>query len=330
MRARTAFPALLASSLLLSAATAAGAATAQESADAVREAGVHFQRGVALYGEGDYRSALVEFKRAYSVAPNVAVLYNVGETQYQLQDYAAALTTFTSYLGESSPNEAHRAEVQNTIEVLRGRVGHVSIATDPPGADVAIDDVSVGKTPLESRVIVSIGRRKVTASMAGRSPATRFIDVAGADNLTVKLSLPAAASDVPPELSTLPPPVPMPAKSGSTLRIVGWSATGVLAAGAGVSGVLAIEESKQLAESRNSYPTSSETLKHEAGLTGTYSILADSLAAAAVVVGGITLFSTVAAAVRSHSAEGGARAAESPASARVWIGPAAAHFEMTF
>jgi len=300
-------------------------ASADEPADATRDAAGHFQRGVALYGEADYRAALVEFKRAYSAVPNVAVLYNIGETQYQLQDYAGALTTFTGFLAESGPNETHRSEVQSTIEVLRTRVGHLIVATDPPGAEVAIDDQTMGKTPFEDRILVSIGRRKVTASMAGRSAVTRFIDVAAADNVTVRLSLPAATTDVPPELSTLPPPappsVPPRTSSGATLRIVGWSATGVLAAGAGVSGVLALQEAGQLSKSRNTYPTTDDVLKNESRLTSTYSILADSLTAAAIVVGGITLFSTVSAAVHKHSSE---------STARVWVGPASAHFEVTF
>ncbi|HXX67549.1 MAG TPA: PEGA domain-containing protein [Polyangiaceae bacterium] len=302
----------------------ARAASAEEPTDVTRDAAGHFQRGVALYGEADYRAALVEFKRAYSVSPNVAVLYNIGETQYQLQDYAGALTTFTGFLAESGPNETHRSEVQSTIEVLRTRVGHMIVATDPPGAEVAIDDQTIGKTPFEDRILVSIGRRKVTASMAGRSAVTRFIDVAAADNVAVKLSLPATPSEVPPELSTLPPAattVPSKTGSGTTLRIVGWSATGVLAVGAGVSGVLALEEASQLSKSRNSYPTTEAVLKNESRLTSTYSILADSLTAAAIAVGGITLFSTVSAAVHQHSHEG---------AARVWVGPASAHFEMTF
>src|ERR1043165_5818761 len=64
----------------------------------VKEAGKHFQRGVTLYNEADYRAALVEFKRAYEIAPNSAVLYNIGQTYYQLQNYAAALVALGRYL----------------------------------------------------------------------------------------------------------------------------------------------------------------------------------------------------------------------------------------
>ncbi|HEX7603304.1 MAG TPA: hypothetical protein VF316_16915, partial [Polyangiaceae bacterium] len=56
----------------------------------IKEAGQHFQRAVSLYNETDYNGALVEFKRAYATAPNVNVLYNIGQSQFQLQRYAQA------------------------------------------------------------------------------------------------------------------------------------------------------------------------------------------------------------------------------------------------
>jgi hypothetical protein len=312
-------------SAVLVALTAAHLASAQENG-ATREAARHFQRGVALYGETDYRAALVEFKRAYALAPNAAVLYNVGEAEFQLQDYAGALTTFERYLTESSASDTHRAEVESSVEVLRARVGHLTIATTPPGADVTVDDQSVGRTPLERPVLVSIGHRKVVASLPGRPPSTRTVDVAADDNVTVAIQLAPPGEP----LSTLAPRSPAstrdaePSTGGATLRVLGWIGTGVLAAGAGTFAVLADRESIALQKARATYPISGATLAHDAGLTSTYSILADSLAGAAVVLGGITVFSTL----QSHSPD--ARVRGSAGGARIGVGPASAHFEMTF
>jgi hypothetical protein len=298
---------------------------AQE-AGATREAARHFQRGVALYGETDYRAALVEFKRAYALAPNVAVLYNVGEAEFQLQDYAGALTTFERYLSESGASDAHRAEVEGSVEVLRARVGHLTIATSPPGAEVTVDDQSVGRTPLERPVLVSIGHRRVVATIPGRQPSTRYVDVAADDNVTVNMQLapPADAMTAQASRSTLPARDAEPSAGGSTLRVLGWIGTGMFAAGAVTFAVLAERESNTLQSARTTYPASSATLSHEAGLTTTYSILADSLAGAAVLVGGITVVS----AVLSHSAA--TRPRGEAGSVRVGLGPGSARFEMTF
>jgi tetratricopeptide (TPR) repeat protein len=314
--------------LLVAAFTAATAvcasAGAQDSEASTHEAGKHFQRGVGLYGEADYRSALVEFKRAYALSPNVAVLYNVGETEFQLQEYASALTTFRHYLAEAAPSEPHRNEVENNVEVLRSRVGHISVTTVPTGAEITIDDQPAGKTPLEESVLVSIGHRKIVAAMAGHQPVTRYVDVAADDNASVTLPL-GAVEGVTMQVAASKE-VSAPSKSGPTLRIVGWVSAVALAGGAVGFGLLAEKAGNDLKDARESYPTSSATLTHDASVTTTYSVLADSLAAAALVVGGITLYSTLSA----SSSPSSAPIRGSTGGTRVMLGPGSARVEVKF
>ena len=305
------------------AAVSAPDAQAQDAA-ATHEAAKHFQRGVSLYGEADYRAALVEFKRAYAIAPNISVLYNVGETEFQLQDYAGALTTFDRYLAESPPNESHRAEVDGNVEVLRSRVGHLIVTSAPTGADITVDDEPAGKAPLERPLLVSIGRRKVVATLPGRPSVSRYVEVAADDNVTVALPLPAPVDSDATASASSAPDVPDESHVGTTLRIAGWIGTAVLAGGAGVFGYLATDESSQLQKDRAMFPVAGSTLAHASNLTMTYSIAADSLAAAALVLGGVTLVSTLA----SHSTGSPARGAASEV--RVGLGPTSARFEMTF
>jgi tetratricopeptide (TPR) repeat protein len=306
---------------------ACSAAAAQESPAAARDAGRHFQRGVTLYAEADYRAALVEFRRAYAIAPHAAVLYNVGEAQYQLQDYASALTTFERYLAESTPNDTRRTEVEATVETLRSRVGHVTIVTLPPGADITIDDQATGKTPIDRPVLVSIGRRKVVATIPGRPPVTRTVDVATDDNLTVTLQLPDASTATPTagaktSLPLLPPDTPAPSHTGAIWRGIGWTATGLLTVGAITFGVLADKASNDLTTARATYPTSQSTLEHDASLTSTYSIVADSLAIGACLLGGITLLTSLTSSPDEPRDRGGA--------ARVSVGPGSARLEVSF
>jgi tetratricopeptide (TPR) repeat protein len=304
---------------------AASRAADPDGSVSTHEAAKHFQRGVALYGETDYRAALVEFKRAYSIAPNAAVLYNVGETEFQLQDYAAALTTLQQYLAESSPTDSHRAEVESSVEVLRARVGHVTVTTSPAGADVAIDDQAVGKTPLDRPVLVSIGHRKVIASMPGRPPVTRYVDVAADDNVAVTLQLAAPADTTgAPSRSTIAHDPESTSGAGATWRAIGWIGTGILGAGAVTFAVLGDQESKTLESARASYPVASATLTQEARLTTTYAVLADSLAGAAVVLGGVTLISML----TSHDA--GPRVRGGAPGVQVGVGPGSARLEVTF
>jgi len=311
-------------SVLLCASLVTSAAGADDGTSS-HQAAKHFQRAVSLYGETDYRAALVEFKRAYTLAPNPSVLYNVGETEYELQDYAGALTTFEHFLAEAAASDAHRPEVEGDLEVLRTRVGHMSVVTFPSGADVTVDDQPAGKTPLEHPLLVSIGRRKVAAAIGGRAAITRYVDVAADDNLSLTLQLPdAPETGRPPDTSSGPVDPVRGSRSGHTLRIVGWAATGALAAGAVAFGILAIRQSHALQTAREVFPATAQELNHDSLLTTTYSILADSLAGAAIVVGSITLISTW------LSPPGGARATGNSGTTRVMLGPTSLRLLTTF
>src|SRR6185503_17125341 len=161
-----------------------------------KEASKHFQRGVALYGEADYRAALVEFRKAYEIQPNATVLYNIGQTYYQLQNYAAALTTLDRYLSEAGTQASHRSEVEQTLEILQSRVGRISVTTNISPCEVSVDDEHIAKTPLREPVLVSIGRRKVTAACEGRAAETKFVDIAAGDTQPVAFSFAEATAAV--------------------------------------------------------------------------------------------------------------------------------------
>jgi len=252
----------------------------------VKEAGKHFQRGVALYNEADYRAALVEFRRAYDIAPNAAVLYNIGQTYYQLQNYAAALSTLERYLNESGATAAHRPEVEQTIGTLQARVGKVAITTNVADCEITIDDELVGKTPFSEPLLVSIGRRKVTAMREGRPAETRFVDVAAGDTVQLALSLTDPTGRVPAAPGTSPP-TREPEGPGSLTPW--WVATGALGGLALVAGGIALYESRQLKDMRDTFPASHDDLNKKATTVSLFSWAADGFGLLAVIAGGITL-----------------------------------------
>lgn len=255
------------------------------SPSAATDAGKHFQRGVTLYNEADYHAALVEFRRAYEIAPNSAVLYNIGETYYQLQNYAAALIALGRYLAESGPAAAHRREVEQTIDTLQTRVGKVAVTTSQPGCDITVDDELVGKTPLDEPVLVSIGRRKITALRDGRVAESRFVEVAAGDTIKVTLSASDAVVRAPAPPQNESPKAPAP----RNWVTVGWYTTGILGGIAVVAGGVAIFESHSLSNARNSFPTTHDTLTGKADLVKGASYVADIAGLVALVTGGITL-----------------------------------------
>jgi hypothetical protein len=265
-------------------------AHAQPAAPPAAEAAKHFQRGVTLYNEADYRAALVEFRRAYETTPNAAVLYNIGQTYYQLQNYAAALVALGRYLTEAGPTAPHRREVEATIDTLQSRVGKVAISTTAPGADITVDDELVGKTPLDEPVLVSVGRRKITALRDGRVTETRFVDVAAGDTVTAALNAdPRGAPGVPSS-----PTNPGPSKNMIT---AGWVITGIAGAAAIGFGGYAWLSSRDLSNERDAQPVPADGLKarsddlsSKSSKVSTFSHVADGFLAAAVIAGGVTVY----------------------------------------
>jgi len=250
----------------------------------VKEAGKHFQRGVSLYNEADYRAALVEFRRAYDIAPNSAVLYNIGQAYYQLQNYAAALTTLERYLSESGAAAPHRPEVEQTIGTLLARVGKVAITTNVAECDITVDDEPVGKTPLAEPVLVSIGRRKVTVTREGRPPETRYVDVAAGDTVPLVVQLGEPTTSATAALGRSTPPDP-----GRKFVLIGEVTTAALGAGAIVAGFFAVKASSDLKTARDKFPTSHDDLNSRASTVSTRALITDILAVATVVSGGLTL-----------------------------------------
>jgi hypothetical protein len=223
-------------------------------ADNTEEAKSHFLRGVELFHESDFRAALIEFQRAYDAAPNYKVLYNLGQTAQELQDYAGALKAFKGYLdggGREIP-AARRTQVEADLKRLESRVARVEIAVNVEGADVTVDDVSVGRSPLPQAVLVGAGRRKIAATKAGLSTASRVVDVAGGDKPKVSLELVEQTPQVitvttqpdgtqTQKITPLQPQVTVRTTTGpSTAFWIGVTTTAVLAVGTGVLGGLAL------------------------------------------------------------------------------------------
>ena len=143
----------------------AAPAAAPEPSDAGKrsDAQRRFQRGIELYKAGDFGPALVEFKRAYELVPSYKILYNLGQVSYQRRDHAAALRYFRQYLadGDDAIPAERRQEVNADIAELEQSVGRLQIDAAEEGAEVFVDDVLVGETPLRALITVNGGPRKI-------------------------------------------------------------------------------------------------------------------------------------------------------------------------
>jgi hypothetical protein len=252
---------------------------------------VRFKRGVELYDEGDFRAALVEFRKAYELSPTYKVHFNIGQVCFQMQDYACALKSLSAYLKEGGVGVTgdRRAQVEHDLERLQARVARIDVSTNVPDVDVSVDDVYIGRTPLPAPVVVSAGRRRVTATKEGYAPVTRLVDVAGNETLNVDLALNG--------LERQPPKGPPPAASPSRFTTLSWAGIGaasLLAAGAAATGILALNASHQLRDERFVGGNPSAEAGDTSSRVRSLSITSDVLAGAAAVTLVTTLVLTLA------------------------------------
>jgi tetratricopeptide (TPR) repeat protein len=227
-----------------SAPAAAASAKAKPKADPAEDvdtARSHFKLGVDSYRDGDLTTALIEFKRAYALAPNYRLLYNLGQVSRELRDYPEAERYFREYLaqGAAEIDTDRRHEVETEIAKATARIASLVITVNEPDAEVLVDDISVGHAPLGNVVRVSAGQRRISAVLEGRQTTTKVVDAAGGETLVVKLELQAVAPQVVTREVVKPVQVASPSSKVPTAAIVFGVGTIALGAGAGVMAYLA-------------------------------------------------------------------------------------------
>jgi hypothetical protein len=294
--------ALLASDPAPAAPAAPGAPTAQQ----ISEATERFARATEMFAEENLAGALAEFRRAYSVAPHHRVLYNIGQVCFLLRDYPCALESLSRYLAEGGAEVPadRQSEVKRDLQRLEGRVARLRILVDQPDAEVAVDDVVVGRSPLADPVVVTAGRPRITATLPGRAAASKVIELAAQETTTVQLSLapttPRAAA-----MMTAPPPVDPPvgddarraSLTGTRLTrrpTLPWVITGALAVAAGTFGGLALWSSADLEARRNRFGIRQPSeLADRSARTKHLALAADILIGSALVAAGISTYLTL-------------------------------------
>ncbi len=307
------------------------------SPEAVTKAREHFLRAEKLYKDGAFEASLVELIKAYEIAPSYRILYNIGITNLEIGDYAAAIRALQQYLaegGEEVPADRRRA-LPEKIRSLRDRVAYVTVETNEEGAEVLVDDIPVGRVPLAEPLLVNAGRRRVAVSLPDRPHVREVVTVAGGESVNVVLRFPTTEGPPPAVPGPAVPPPARPPKtapskpspervepkveSSDTGLWLGWTATGLLATGTIVTGVLALSASDDLEAERTSYASDPgakrDALDDAADRAARLGLVTDILGAAAIVVGGVTLYATLAS--DDHERSGTLKVQAVPGSLRV-------------
>jgi hypothetical protein len=294
----------------------------------LEKARAHYDRGLKLYEEEDYKTALTEFERAYQIAPTPKILYNMARIQRHQNNYVAALTNFQRYLSEATGSVPadRKAEVDKEIAVLRQRVASVNVTVNVPEAEVFVDDVPVcagmtatgcvGKTPLPAPILVNSGRVKISATKSGFAAASQSVTVAGGDQISVSLDLQDISEK--------------PADPGPRNRaLVAWGVTALFTGGAIATGVVALSASSKLDQEETVLNPDPQLLRDQSDKMNTFATATNILGGLAIVSAGFATYFTVKA---LQAKRGGEQTSPAPAAAKVRfdVGPTGGVLSGTF
>jgi len=267
------------------------------------KAGVRFQQAVDLYREGSYEGALAEFRKAYQTSPSYRVLYNIAQTQYALHDFVGAYKSLIQYMAEGRGEISgdRLVQVDEMSAKLRERIAHLQISASVAGADIRIDDVSVGSSPLPGPVPVNVGKHNITAWKTGLPTASRTLTVAGKETVKVELTLDetsvtsatVAVQERPeggtPSGATITKTQPT-SPPGRTGLVLSLSTTAALAVATGICGYLALGAQQDLKDQVATYPNTKDNIDSARSKSRNWGYITDAFGTATVISGGVALY----------------------------------------
>jgi tetratricopeptide (TPR) repeat protein len=248
---------VLSSVLLVCAPSFAQAVTV--SARASEQAHASFARGMDAYGQRRFRAAIEHFKEADRLAPSPRLSYNIALSYERMEDAPNALAAFRDYLRRSP----EAANVQATsvriaeleLELQKSGVQQLSVLSEPPGANVVIDDLSRGVTPWTGEL--PPGPHRLLLRARGRVDATQDFElpIRHAIDLIYELApaplagLPLAATPAPPFVAPTPEPL-LPPMMEEPASVHWWTWTALGGSAAALIGAGGFELSRRHLESQ--------------------------------------------------------------------------------
>lgn len=277
------------------------------SADPKKEAQTLFDMAVKQAESGDNAAALSSFRAAYEKFPSFKFLFNIGKVCSRMGDAPCAVRSYEQYLREGGNDvpAKRRKEVDAEIKQLSRTLATVTVKSNLAGADVAVDDVVVGKTPLGAPLMVRGGEHKISVSHDG-TKTERTITVTSGESVSLVLDVdkdkpapapapaPAAAKEPEPKHDDPPPDLPRarPAEEPHTFPVVPWAITGGLAAATILTGVLTAGAYGSYKDKKEEFPVSRDDLDSAQGTARDLFVLTSVLGACTVISAGVASYFT--------------------------------------
>jgi tetratricopeptide (TPR) repeat protein len=141
--------------------------------------------------QGLYVDALALFEQAFAAFPSPKLHFNLGQTLYELGRHPEALLHYEQFLQaeleREMPTQWQRAN-QRVFE-LQGKVATVVVQCSLPGAEVKVDGVVAGVTPLSTPIRLSPGRHVLLIYKAEHERHVVELELRGGEIRTERVEL---------------------------------------------------------------------------------------------------------------------------------------------
>ncbi len=157
------------------------------------EAKANYEVAVTLYRDKDYTNASARFKQAFDESKDPRLLWNMAACQKALRRYSQVQSLVNQYVALGSTRglltDADKREAEQLLSVIDTLVAPLKVEVSEPGAQIIIDDLEVGISPLDKPLMVDMGAHKLRITKPDFIDFEKDVTITGGQTVSVKATL---------------------------------------------------------------------------------------------------------------------------------------------
>jgi hypothetical protein len=149
-----------------------------------------YNAGVEAAKAGRWEQAQASFLAAWRLKEHGQIAANLGRAEMMVGKHRDAAEHLAYFLREATAvADDERTKAQEMLKEVRQKIGTLLLTVNREGADLFVDGVAVGKSPLSHEIFVEPGRRTFVARLQGFSPTEVSLDVTAGSSHQLGLRL---------------------------------------------------------------------------------------------------------------------------------------------
>ncbi|MCB9573549.1 MAG: PEGA domain-containing protein [Kofleriaceae bacterium] len=190
-----------------------------------------------------YKRAILAYNKAFELDPDPMTLVTAARLEQGLELWLESARRLRRALAATEPalDDKGREAAQKLLDDAKLNLGVVILKVTPDGARLVLDGADIGVTPLAEPLLLKPGEYALMVTAEGFQPfETKLVAEPGSESERSFDLEPVPVVVEAPRPPPPPPPPPLPPAPGKLPLYVGGGATVALAAGAVVTGILAV------------------------------------------------------------------------------------------